>query len=120
MGVSDPIDAAAFAETVAMVDGDRAFLGDLIATYREDGARRIAEMRASIASGDAPLLQRAAHTLKSSSATIGALRMADRCRVVEHAARDGRLDGLDEQVEAIATEFDAVAVALDGRITEGA
>jgi HPt (histidine-containing phosphotransfer) domain-containing protein len=111
----DPIDATAFAETLAMVDGDRAFLGELIATYREDGARRIEEMRESLDSGDAPQLQRAAHTLKSSSATVGALGLADRCRAVEHAARDGRLDGLAVLVEAIASDFEGVVAALDRR-----
>jgi HPt (histidine-containing phosphotransfer) domain-containing protein len=114
--MSDPIDDAAFAQALDLVGGDAEFLAELVATYRTDGADRIAEMRTALAGGAAPELQRAAHTLKSSSATLGALALADACRAVEHAARDGALDGLAAPIDAIAAAFDAAVAALETRL----
>jgi HPt (histidine-containing phosphotransfer) domain-containing protein len=114
--MSDPIDAAAFAQTMETVGGDVAFLAELIATYRVDGAARIADMRAALAAGAAAELQRAAHTLKGSSATLGAVHLADLCREVEYRARDAALDGLAAPIEDIATEFESVVAGLDERV----
>jgi HPt (histidine-containing phosphotransfer) domain-containing protein len=113
--MTDPIDEAAFAQTIEMVGGDRTFLAELVETYRIDGAERIAEMRSSLAAGSASELQRAAHTVKGSSATLGAVHLADLCREVELRARDGDLEGLAPSIEAIAIEFESVADALVDR-----
>jgi HPt (histidine-containing phosphotransfer) domain-containing protein len=110
--MTDPIDDAAFAQTIELTGGDREFLADLVSTYRTDGQARIAEMRSALAAGDATLLQRAAHTLKSSSATLGAVALADRCRAVEFAARDGQLEGLEEAIDEIAAGFERAGAAL--------
>ena len=98
-----------------MVGGDIAFVGELVAEYRTDGASRVADMRTALAAGQAEDLRRAAHTLKGSSASLGALDLAEACREVEGRARDGELDGLGPNVDAIATELDAVVAALDTR-----
>jgi HPt (histidine-containing phosphotransfer) domain-containing protein len=120
MTVSGNIDETAFGQTVEMVGGDMGFLGDLVAAYRTDGASRVADMRTALAAGNAEDLRRAAHTLKSSSASLGANDLAEACRAVEAAAREGRLEGLGTNVEAIASEFDEVVSALDTRIGTGA
>ncbi len=99
-----------------MVGGDLGFLGELVAEYRTDGAMRVADMRAALAVGDADSLRRAAHTLKGSSASLGANDLAEACRVVETAARDGRLDDLRPKVDAIAADLDGALAALDERI----
>ena len=40
--------------------------------------------------------------------------------MVETAAREGRLEGLGANVEAIASEFDEVVAALETRVGTGA
>ena len=110
------IDDAAFGQTLEMVGGDIGFLNELVAEYRADGASRVADMRAALAAGEAEDLRRAAHTLKSSSASLGANDLAEACREVEAAAREGRLEGLGEKVDAIAIEFDEVVAALETRV----
>jgi HPt (histidine-containing phosphotransfer) domain-containing protein len=114
--MTGPIDDAAFAETRDMVGGDRSFLADLIAEYRSDGTTRVADMRAALVAGKAEDLRRAAHTLKGSSASLGAVGLAAACRDIEGAARDDRLDGLGAAVESVATQFEAVVAALEDRI----
>ena len=113
--MSGPIDETAYAETLAMVGGDVGFLAELIAEYRSDGTTRVADMRAALAAGEAEDLRRAAHTLKGSSASLGAVGLADACRAIEAAAREGRLDGLDGAVDSVAEQFDAVVAALEER-----
>ena len=55
----------------------------------KDAAARLDEFRGGIEKGDLALLRRVAHTLKSSSANLGARRFAQFCAEVETAARLG-------------------------------
>ena len=113
--MTGPIDETAFAETVAMVGGDVGFVRDLVAEYRADGTTRVADMRAALVAGEAEDLRRAAHTLKGSSASLGALDLADACRAIEIAAHEGQLAGLETAVASVASQFDAVVAALEER-----
>jgi HPt (histidine-containing phosphotransfer) domain-containing protein len=110
------IDDAAFAQTLEMVDGDLEFVGQLVDEYRVDGASRVADMRAALAAGVSEDLRRAAHTLKGSSASLGANALAAACREVETTARESRLAGLAPKVDAIAAGFDAVVAELEERV----
>lgn len=89
------------------------FLAELIDTYVADAPAQVASLRAALEAGDVEALVRPAHTLKSSSASLGALGLAEQCRQLEHAARDGSLGGAADAVEAIAAEVDRVATALE-------
>lgn len=113
------IDDAAFGQTLEMVGGDVGFLSDLVAEYRDDGAIRVADMRTALVAGNAEDLRRAAHTLKSSSASLGANNLAEACRAVEAAAREGQLKGLGANVDAIAAELDEVVTELEARVRSG-
>lgn len=62
---------------------------------------------------DAAGVRHVAHTLKSSSASIGALRLSTLCAQLEAAVRSGSTDGLDAQVGALCAEVDAVRPALE-------
>ena len=70
-------------------------------------------MRNALADSDAAALADVAHTLKSSSASLGAERLASLCRRLEKAGREERLDdgtaGLFERLE---TEFGQIKAAL--------
>ena len=117
--MSDPIDDTAFGQTLEMVGGDLEFLADLVSEYRTDGAARIDDMRAALAAGETEDLRRAAHTLKGSSASLGASGLAERCRVVEMDARDGQTDGVGPKIDDIATAFDEAVAALEQRVGAG-
>ena len=86
------LDAGVLDELVASVQGDRSFVVQLIEAYLTDGERQLQEIQAAVASGDVEGLVRPAHTLKSSSATVGAARLADLARSLEHSARDAHAD----------------------------
>ncbi len=66
---------------------DPGLLVELIDLYLSDAPQRMSEIEQSLASGDWKLLERAAHTLKSASANIGALGLSAICKELECQAR---------------------------------
>ena len=55
-------------------------------------------MAAAVTAGDPEAIVRPAHTLKSSSASLGATRLSAIARTVEEAGREGRGEGLADDV----------------------
>ncbi len=70
-------------------DGD-GLVVRVISRYLEQTPGLIVRMGDAAASGDLVDLGRIAHSLKSSSATLGATALAERCRRIESAVREGR------------------------------
>jgi HPt (histidine-containing phosphotransfer) domain-containing protein len=68
-------------------DEDPGLLLELVELYLSDAPQRMAEIEQALASGDWKLLERAAHTLKSASANIGALGLSSICKELEAKAR---------------------------------
>lgn len=115
----DPtLDTAALVDLLETVGDDPEFLAELIDTYLADGPGLLAELRAGLSSGDGAAVRRAAHTLKSTSATFGATRLAALGREMEAAADTGDLAAVASRVETAETEFAAVTIEL--RATAGA
>lgn len=75
-------------------------------------ARLLPQLRQAQAVGDAAGIRQVAHTLKSSSASIGAVKLSQLCAEMEALAREGRTDGMPERIAALATETAAVLEAL--------
>ncbi len=63
----------------------------LVDAFLRDGDIRIRDLRAAAERGDSAEVGRLAHSLKSSSANLGALPLSERARAVEEAARRGTL-----------------------------
>jgi HPt (histidine-containing phosphotransfer) domain-containing protein len=70
-------------------EDDPGLLVELIDLYLADAPQRMCEIENALATGDWKLLGRAAHTLKSASANIGALSLSALCRELEYKARSG-------------------------------
>jgi HPt (histidine-containing phosphotransfer) domain-containing protein len=112
-----PIDRAAFEALVEMTGGDLAFVDELVDTYLDDGRDQIAALEAAATASDATALIRPAHSLKTSSLNVGALRLGGLCQDLEHGARAGEADDAAERVASIAEGFDRVSEALLGERT---
>ena len=76
-----------------LVGEDRELFDELVTEFREQGPQRITELGRAIATGDSALASRAAHTLKTNSATFGATELASLSRRLEEAARKDELAG---------------------------
>jgi signal transduction histidine kinase/DNA-binding response OmpR family regulator len=75
-------------------DGSDRLLSRLIALYRDDSSQLLADIDNGLKAGDAEAVARAAHTLKSSSANLGATNVAAIARQIETSARGGDIAGL--------------------------
>ncbi len=71
-------------------------------------ARLLPQLLAAQAGGDAEGIRHVAHTLKSSSASIGAVKLSRMCAEMELLAKQGKMDGMHERVTALSTELAAV------------
>ena len=88
----------------------------IIGVYLEDAPRLIAQLERAAVSGDPIALRVAAHTLKSSSANVGATTLSDAARDLEHGARDGTLTQPANAVARIVGEFAQVRAALQAKL----
>jgi HPt (histidine-containing phosphotransfer) domain-containing protein len=109
------LDDAVLDELRASVGGDETFIADLAATFCEEGAGQMAQMEAAAAAGDIPAIVRPAHSLKSSSAALGAMRVSQIGRDIEHAGREGRAEGLNEMVDRARQAWDLTMAELRER-----
>jgi HPt (histidine-containing phosphotransfer) domain-containing protein len=110
--MASPIDAATFAELLDMTGGDQAFVDELVDTYLEEGERLVAAIAAAAAAGATDDLVRPAHSLKSSSLNVGALRLGELCRSLEEEARGGSVADPVGRADAINVAFAEARTAL--------
>lgn len=61
---------------------------------------------------DLAVVRHVSHTLKSSTASLGAVALSTRCSEIETRVREGRLDGLPEQLDAMLLDIQQVRAAL--------
>jgi signal transduction histidine kinase/DNA-binding response OmpR family regulator len=98
-------------------DGNDRLLSRLIALYRDDSSQLLADIDNAMKLGDAQGVARAAHTLKSSSANLGATNVAAIARQIEHSARAGDIADLAASITRLKAQR-TVALseleALDG------
>jgi HPt (histidine-containing phosphotransfer) domain-containing protein len=88
------IDAEALELLVEMIGPDEpAAVLDLLDTYIGDSTRQIEELQRVYAAGDLKNTHRLAHSMKSSSATFGALGLSKYCETLEYSARDNCVSG---------------------------
>jgi CheY-like chemotaxis protein len=104
------LDGAAL-ESLRGLGGDE-FLAEVIDTFLADVPTLLATLRRALEEGDAAEARRAAHTLKSNGATLGASGFAELCRRLEQQAKDGRLDGGPALVARIEEEHRSLERAL--------
>jgi HPt (histidine-containing phosphotransfer) domain-containing protein len=84
------LDAAAMAELRALdPDGKAQLVKRVLATYQSSLAKLVEQLRVARADGAWDQVSRVVHTLKSSSASIGALALSGLCADIERLLRAG-------------------------------
>lgn len=117
----DLLDAAAIARLRELdPDGTGKLLERVVAAYLKSLERLLPDLAAARGSAlDLAVVRHVSHTLKSSSASLGALALAQRCGVIETMARTGHLDGLDALLDAMLGDIAKVRIALAALLTKG-
>lgn len=101
--------------------GGATLLGTMVDLFLVAAPQRIETAVRAAAAGDMEGVERALHSLRSSSAQLGALRMQRLSEEGEDLARAGSLDGAPELLSTLEEEFARVRDWLsDARDGEGA
>ena len=87
-------------------------LRKVLQAYLSTAPKLIEEYSQGLASGNVEQAHRAVHTLKSSSANVGAVRLSDLCKQIEAQVRAGHLDRAREQNVALRQAHDDAEHAL--------
>ncbi|MFZ5493861.1 MAG: Hpt domain-containing protein [Verrucomicrobiota bacterium] len=106
------VDPAALAALRELNPDDPAFLRELIDVFLEDVPQRITEIEKSLATQDAALLTRAAHTIKGSCSNFGAAGLAAVALTMEKQGKAGAFAEASASLPALRSEFALVAQAL--------
>ena len=85
---------------------------DLLQVYLRDAPLLIAEIRKGAAAGQTDALIAPAHSLKSSSANVGAMRLSELAKRMELAARQNRLQQPQALAQKIERTFSQTELAL--------
>ena len=85
----------------------------LLQGFLDDGVRLLSEARQARQQNNPEELRRAAHTLKSSSATFGAMALSNVAKELENLARNGELGGASELIERAEQEYAKAKAALE-------
>jgi len=92
--------------------GANQLLARVIKAFETSAARLIPQLRDARRADDPAGVRHVAHTLKSSSASIGALKLSQLCAEIEAKARTDGLEGLDPRIESMCAEIEVVLQAL--------
>ena len=94
------------------LDSDGKLLADVAAMYFVDGARLVEALRVGVRAGDVDAVFNAAHTLKSSSAFLGATDVSTRSFRIEKRAKQERAVCADADVDALQHAFQQACEAI--------
>lgn len=93
-------------------DGALGLLARLAELFEAALPAQVEGLVGAAAAGDLGTLRHHAHTLKSSSASLGARGLAEACAALEQQAREGRLDGLDQALARLLEALDRIRPAV--------
>jgi HPt (histidine-containing phosphotransfer) domain-containing protein len=99
-------------------DDNDEFLREIADIFMEDTPLRIAELEQSLAAADLPKFTRAAHSIKGSSANLGAMALRAVAERLEHHARTNGMNAAAPFVAEIAAEFARAQAELTKLITK--
>jgi signal transduction histidine kinase/CheY-like chemotaxis protein len=107
------LDAAAL-ERLRSLDprGENRLLERVLSAFETSVARLLPQLLEARQNGDHGGIRHVAHTLKSSSASIGALQLSQHCADIEAMIRLAKVDDLDPRVDALCAEVEIVLQAL--------
>jgi HPt (histidine-containing phosphotransfer) domain-containing protein len=88
--------------------GDEELANEILGEFLEDVSRKFTALKEALDKGDAPLVQRHAHTLKGASANIGAVALQKVAQQIEAAGESRDMDKagslipkIEEQLEML-------------------
>ena len=92
--------------------GGAGLVARVLAAYAQSLQRQLVNLQSARRDADAQGQRHVAHTLKSSSASVGALKLSALCADIERKLREGPTEGLETQLDELSAEAERVLAAL--------
>jgi HPt (histidine-containing phosphotransfer) domain-containing protein len=103
-----------------LVDNDPVELASLVEEYESNSAKLLGQIREALERRQAQELSRGVHTLKSSSALMGAAGLARQCEELEQQTRFGSIpEDAGPKVTALETSYREAMIWLKGQLDAG-
>ncbi|KAA3655126.1 MAG: response regulator [Proteobacteria bacterium] len=99
-------------QTRQLLDGDEAALRQLVDIFFADFSGSLQKLKTSAGAGDLAALAAIAHTVKGSVGVFNATPSLEAAATVEHAAREGDLDGARKALPALLDALNELGNAL--------
>jgi histidine phosphotransfer protein HptB len=88
------------------------FINELVQAYFDETPQLLAKLQQALASKDCDGFRQAAHSIKSTSNSFGALGFGALARDLEMMGRESKLDGAPVKVESLVDGYETVHQAL--------
>ena len=88
------------------------YIIELVQAYFEETPQLLTSLREALDKQDCESFRRAAHSIKSTSNSFGALNLGANARELEMMGREGKLEGAAAKVEALFLEYAQVQKTL--------
>jgi CheY-like chemotaxis protein/HPt (histidine-containing phosphotransfer) domain-containing protein len=99
-------------DNIRNLQGGDEILSKIIDIYRQESPLILGEMREAVTRDQPNAMYKAAHKFKSSSANLGAERLAELCKALETLGRAGSTDGAKRLLGEISSEYELTEAAL--------
>ncbi len=91
-----------------LVGGDPEMIAELLQDFRSSAAAISAELQTAFEAVQYDQMSAAAHKLKSSARSIGALKLGEICEQIEYVEKNGEIEKLNELIASFKVEMSAV------------
>lgn len=117
---STKIDAKTLQSLRDIVKGDNVAFAELIECYLTETTKLLQAISTAIANQHTEGIWKIAHQLKSSSASVGAMSLAQLCKVLEAQGRSSKLENSLELLTPLYQEYEQVKTALKKEVAKEA
>lgn len=93
-------------------EGEPSLIDKIITIYLQTTSKLLRDLSEAVAASDVQATKKAAHSLKSSSANVGATKLSELCKEVEAMGRNNSIRGASALVTKIKHEYNAVEKSL--------
>jgi HPt (histidine-containing phosphotransfer) domain-containing protein len=100
------------AELMERVQGNEELMADLVRLFLEDVPQQLREIGTAQETGDCMRLERAAHSLKGSAASLGAKALAEVARKLEMRGREKKLNDSEQDLADLMKEWERLKPEL--------
>jgi len=98
------------------IEGNPDILAEVIKAYLRSSDLLVEELQETLADNDQPKLQNLAHSLKSGSANVGAIKLSEICKELEMNCKNNILHNTAELISAIEREYGRAKDMLEKEI----